>query len=230
MSPVLTENRPIIAIGDVHGCLFSLKRLIEKINPEHDEQFVFLGDFIDRGDHSSEVIDYLIELGSKYSCHYIMGNHELMYLQYLENQNPQRLLTKGREKTMKSHRNSNNLNLSERHVAFFRSCRYFIETDNYFFAHGGLDPELSISDNLRYYKPEEFCWQQVHMHTSFRESQNYKWEKTLVCAHTPVRKPVITDRLIAIDTGCIYKKNPQLGMLTAVILPERTIVQTENCD
>ncbi|NTV05800.1 MAG: serine/threonine protein phosphatase [Chlorobiaceae bacterium] len=230
MSPVLSENRPIIAIGDVHGCLFSLKRLIEKINPQHDEQFVFLGDFIDRGAHSREVLDYLIKLGSLYSCHYIMGNHELMYLQYLEKSMPLRWPETGEKKTKKSRNISNDHNFSEKHLAFLSSCRFFIETDNYFFAHGGLDPELSISDNLRYYKPEEFCWQQVHMHTSFRESQNYNWEKTLVCAHTPVPVPVMTDRLIAIDTGCVYKQNPKLGMLTAVILPDRIIVQTENCD
>jgi serine/threonine protein phosphatase 1 len=38
------------------------------------------------------------------------------------------------------------------------------------------------------------------------------------------------ERLIAIDTGCVYSKNPIMGRLTAVILPERKIVQVENLD
>ncbi len=84
MRPVLSEIRRIIAIGDVHGCLFSLKKLIELIEPENDDQLVFLGDFIDRGNHSKGVVDYLIELDSSYSCHFLMGNHELMFLDYVE--------------------------------------------------------------------------------------------------------------------------------------------------
>jgi serine/threonine protein phosphatase 1 len=68
------------------------------------------------------------------------------------------------------------------------------------------------------------------MRTSFLESKRYPWEKTLVCAHTPVPKPLLLERLIAIDTGCVYHNNPLLGRLTAVILPSRQLLQTENLD
>lgn len=220
MTPALTETRRIIAVGDVHGCIATLQQLIETINPERGEQLVFLGDLIGRGTHSKKVLDYVTSLAADCSCHFIMGNHELMYLQYLENQS-----LKGESK-----KHPDMLKLSGKHLDFLRSFRYFIETESWFFTHGGLDPELSVKDNLRYYKPEEFCWQRVHMRSSFRESGSYRWEKTVVCAHTTVHEPVLLERLIAIDTGCVYKDKPNLGKLTAVILPERRIIQTKNRD
>ena len=68
------------------------------------------------------------------------------------------------------------------------------------------------------------------MQSSFLVRNNYKWEKTLVCAHTARPLPVMLEKLVSIDTGCVYKENPLLGKLTAVVLPERRIIQVENCD
>ena len=231
MQPILSEHRRIIAIGDIHGCISSLKELIEIINPEPLEQLVFLGDYIDRGNHSKEVIDYLIELGLSYSCYFIMGNHELMFLDYLNDHRSKEWLANGGKTTLKSYQKGQSaLFFPQEHLAFFSKCHLFIETEHYFFAHGGLDPELTVQDNLRYYKHEDFCWQRMHMRTNFLESKEYKWEKTVVCAHTAISEPIMLDKLIAIDTGCVYKEEPLLGKLTAVILPERRFVQTENVD
>lgn len=226
MQPTLSDTRRIIAIGDIHGCLHALITLIEQIDLRPDDQLVFLGDFIDRGEHSKEVIDYLLALQQRYSCFFMMGNHELMYLDYLKTGNSKIWYANGGLATLKSYKSQHGRDFPKEHLEFFRECQYFIETENYFFAHGGLDPELSVKDNLRYYKPEDFCWQQVHMRQSFIETNNYKWEKTVVCAHTPQSSPVMLNKLIAIDTGCVYKQNPLFGKLTAVILPERVLVQT----
>lgn len=230
MTPELSETRRIIAVGDIHGCLFSLKKLIEKVSPEDNDQLVFLGDLIDRGNHSVAVIEYLLELKTRVSCYFIMGNHELMYLEYREKQNALRWPNNSVLKILRSRNRPESFNLSEKHLDFLSTFRYFIETESYFFTHGGLDPELSVRDNLRYYQQEEFCWQRVHMRTTFRESLFDKWEKTVVCAHTPVSVPVMTERLIAIDTGCVYKEKSGFGKLTAVILPERRLVQVGNYD
>lgn len=226
----LSEKNRIIAIGDIHGCHDTLLSLIEKTGLQPTDQLLFLGDYIDRGPRSKEVIDTLIELQRRYACFFLMGNHELMYLDYLDTRNPVSWFYNGGQATLRSYGSDNGLDLPEEHITFMKNCLPFLETENYFFTHGGLDPELSISDNIRYYKPEEFCWQRVHMRNSFLESRNYKWEKTLVCAHTPVPNPILLDRLIAIDTGCVYRENPLLGKLTAVTLPNREIIQTENID
>lgn len=230
MQSIPSENNRIIAIGDIHGCHRSLLNLLYTIGPQASDQLVFLGDYIDRGPGSKEVIETLIELHRCHTCFFLMGNHELMYLDYLDTRDPVSWFYNGGQATLFSYGSDDGLDLPEEHVDFMRNCRPFLETENYFFAHGGLDPELSVADNLKYYKPEEFCWQRVHMRTSFLESRSYRWEKTLVCAHTPVPKPVMLDRLIAIDTGCVYNENPLLGKLTAVLLPERKIMQTDNID
>lgn len=75
------------AIGDIHGCLEELRRLISNLENHaglcKDDTLVFVGDYIDRGPDSKGVIDYLLELEQKYNCVFLMGNHEDMMLWYL---------------------------------------------------------------------------------------------------------------------------------------------------
>jgi len=55
------SNR-VFAIGDIHGCFNPLKELIEnKIQLQKNDKLIFLGDYIDRGTNSKEVVDYIIE-------------------------------------------------------------------------------------------------------------------------------------------------------------------------
>ncbi|MBM3163184.1 MAG: serine/threonine protein phosphatase [Chlorobi bacterium] len=230
MHQSLSENRRIIAVGDIHGCLHSLERLVGQIGLRHDDQLVFLGDYIDRGPRSGEVVDFLISLRQCHTCFFLMGNHELMYLDYLETRDPSLWLSNGGCETLLSYGSRNGLDLPEEHIGFIRACRLYIETEHYFFTHGGLDPELSVRDNLRNHKPEKFCLLRLHMNPSILENSDFPWEKTLVCAHTPIPNPLLQERLIAIDTGCVYHNNPLLGKLTAVMLPERRIVQTNYLD
>ena len=65
-------------ISDIHGCLFTLRSLIEtKIKPSANDELIFLGDYIDRGPESKGVIDYIINLknqGIETVC--LKGNHE----------------------------------------------------------------------------------------------------------------------------------------------------------
>ena len=71
------------AIGDVHGCIQTLEKLIEHhIGLSHENEYYFLGDLIDRGNHSKEVLDYVINLQNDgYKVFVIVGNHEYMLLQ-----------------------------------------------------------------------------------------------------------------------------------------------------
>ncbi|WP_294346708.1 metallophosphoesterase family protein [Prosthecochloris sp.] len=225
-----TEKKRIIAIGDIHGCIHSLQRLIDKLELQETDQLVFLGDYIDRGKHSKEVIDCLLKLREQYHCFFLMGNHERMFLDYLETHESSLWLRNGGIAVLESYNSKDGLDLPEKHIAFMRSCRYHIETEHFFFAHGGIDPEMSIKDNLRYMKPEDYCWMRTHLRSNYLENNRYNWEKTVVCGHTPLSQPVLLEKLIAIDTGCVYKDSPSFGWLSAVILPERRIVQTENID
>ena len=74
----------IFAIGDIHGCLEKLQALITNIgaDPQNDT-LIFIGDYIDRGNSSREVVDYVIRLKKEYKkvvC--LLGNHEYMLIRY----------------------------------------------------------------------------------------------------------------------------------------------------
>jgi len=68
----MMDNERIFIIGDIHGCLEMLERLMDRIawNPERDG-LIFLGDYIDRGYNSKDVIDYILaisEVSSSVCC------------------------------------------------------------------------------------------------------------------------------------------------------------------
>ena len=59
-------NNRLFAIGDIHGCCDSLKELVEnKIQFQKNDKLILLGDYIDRGDKSKEVVDFIMELQEK---------------------------------------------------------------------------------------------------------------------------------------------------------------------
>ena len=65
-----------IVIGDVHGHYEALSILLDLINPTQGDEIYFLGDLIDRGPQSAQVVGLVME--NKYHC--LMGNHEQMML------------------------------------------------------------------------------------------------------------------------------------------------------
>lgn len=80
----------LIAIGDAHGRLSRLEDLIKQIGPKEDDTPVFLGDYIDRGAHSYEVIEYILQLKKRFSSTTTLrGNHEDFVISlFMGNLNP----------------------------------------------------------------------------------------------------------------------------------------------
>jgi predicted MPP superfamily phosphohydrolase len=74
----------IYAIGDIHGQLSTLIRLINKLDIKSEDHIIFLGDYIDRGPDSMGVIKYITELKSKCNVTTLIGNHELLMMDSLE--------------------------------------------------------------------------------------------------------------------------------------------------
>lgn len=74
----------LLAIGDIHGCHSALVQLIELIQPTGDDRVVFLGDYVDRGPHSREVLDYLLDFRQHHpSAIFLRGNHDQLMLDAL---------------------------------------------------------------------------------------------------------------------------------------------------
>ncbi|MCS7014102.1 MAG: metallophosphoesterase family protein [Chloroherpetonaceae bacterium] len=217
-----------IAIGDIHGCLQPLQALLDKLSPASDEILVFLGDYIDRGPDSKGVIDYLLELREKHPCVFLMGNHEFMMLEYLDFGREAGWSLNGGQSTLDSYTVDGQVQIPDSHIEFLHRCVYYYDTDQYFFVHGGLKPTRSIADNLKLLSPLDLLWEREHLSPHHLFYEDYAWEKTVVCGHTPRPEPILKEKLISIDTGCVYNYSPELGRLTAIRLPSLQLTQVDN--
>lgn len=223
-----TAAQKFIAIGDIHGCLSPLQSLLDLLAPQSDEILVFLGDYIDRGPDSKSVIDYLLKLQTQHPCVFLMGNHEVMMLEYLDFGREEGWAMNGGKSTLDSYLVNDTILIPDSHIEFLHNCAYYYDTDKYFFVHGGLKPTRSIADNLRLLSPIDFVWEREHLNPHHLFYEDYAWEKTVVCGHTPRPEPIIKEKLISIDTGCVYNYSPELGRLTAIRLPSLELTQVDN--
>lgn len=216
----------LIAIGDIHGCLHTFDQLWAELDPALDDRVVFVGDYIDRGPRSRGVVDRMLALRDTHDCVFLRGNHERFMLDYLRNGSINLWNQNGGLATLRSYGgNHRGADVPDDHARFIRDTQLFFETDDFFFVHAGLKPHLSVAQNKERYGEDTFLWERSHM-----EAKALKWEKTVVCGHTPTPDPVNRERLIAIDTGCVYNMHPGLGKLTAVRLPEREFVSVPYTD
>lgn len=73
----------LFVVGDIHGQFYMLEKLLTKWNPDV-HQLVFIGDYIDRGENSLDVLRLVYQLVREYGAVAIGGNHESMFLQWLD--------------------------------------------------------------------------------------------------------------------------------------------------
>lgn len=219
-------SQEFVAIGDIHGCPKTLNALLDSLKTYSNRKFIFVGDYIDRGPNSAEVVSSLIAFSAKHSCVFLRGNHEQMLLDVQNGNSIAQWSKNGGKMTIQSYMNENKkYELPYQHFHFYRNTRLFYESDSYVFVHGGLDPECSIAENIADESSHEsFMWQRDHLH-----ERNF-WEKTVVFGHTPMSSPLVKNNMIGIDTGCVFKNLHGLGKLTAVLLPEVQFIQQDCID
>jgi serine/threonine protein phosphatase 1 len=73
-----------LVIGDIHGGYKALVEILEKAAVTSKDNLIFLGDYVDGWSQSPELIDLLIELGKEQKCIFIRGNHDQLFLDWLE--------------------------------------------------------------------------------------------------------------------------------------------------
>ena len=127
----------VIAIGDIHGCLAALDAVLTAIDLQPSDSLIFLGDFVDRGPNSAGVIDRLIELRERCFLFTIMGNHDELMLDVIDENTWKfgQWLMYGGEQTMRSYDSEKVSDIPEEHVDFLRNCASFCETERHFFTH-----------------------------------------------------------------------------------------------
>lgn len=206
------DKERILVIGDIHGCLDMLKRLIDKISWQHDkDRLIFIGDFIDRGKDPKGVVDYVLSL-SKCSSHVqcLIGNHEAMFMDYISGKNHESYLRNGGGVTLKSYlvgksKGEESSLIPPEHMSFYQSLKKYIKLQDYYVVHAGFRPGVEIEDQ----EFEDMIW--------IREpfiSSDYNFGKKVIFGHTKFSEPLIMENKIGVDTGAVYG-----GKLTCLELP-----------
>lgn len=205
----------IYAVGDIHGCLDKLERMMEEIDPDpENDLLVFLGDYIDRGPDSRGVVDLVLRLRETYrhtTC--LRGNHEEMFLDFiLHGENRDLYFFNGGRDTLRSYGLSPDHPLSERdfpeeHIRFFKSLPYTYETEEFIFVHAGLRPGTPLDRQDR----RDLVW--IRNEFIFGPCE---FGKTVVFGHTPFHQPFVDACKFGIDTGAVFH-----GTLTCLELPAR---------
>jgi serine/threonine protein phosphatase 1 len=188
----------VIAIGDVHGCAVALRAMLELIRPQADDTIVMLGDCVDRGPDTRDVIDQLLGLRGHCQLVPLLGNHEEMMLNHLDGRlQPDDWLQFGGNATLASYGDTDqDPAVPYEHVDFIRSWTDYWETDTHFFVHGGYHPEQPLSGQR---------WQVWRWH-SLRDTipAPHVSGKTAVVGHTSQKTGEVLDLgyLICLDTYC----------------------------
>jgi len=193
-----------IAITDIHGELDKLNSLLSKINPKEDDIFVFMGDYIDRGAKSKEVIDRVIEQGKTNKCIYLIGSHEYAYLHAREKDDYYEYLfwNYGGPATVRSYGSFENI--YKTHGDFFKQLRFYYLTDKYLFVHAGINPAYSLE--------EQNETDLVYIRHKFIYPKHNLPQK-IIFGHTEFEKPYIDTDKIGIDLGCGKYKDAKLCAL-----------------
>ncbi|MBF0460105.1 MAG: serine/threonine protein phosphatase [Magnetococcales bacterium] len=207
----------LIAIGDIHGEYDKLRGLLDRIQPTPDDQLVFLGDYIDRGPKSCEVVLCLMDLLA--ACPrtiLLQGNHEQCMLDHLVGSKAARWQDDTREgwpdggaETLASYR-QNQISLRD-HLPFFTRMPLSWTTETFFFCHAGIHPQRALDAQ----RPSDL----LHIRHPFL-SWPHPLPKIIVHGHSYTPDPFAHPHRIGLDTGSRLG-----GPLTAVILPEKSLLQ-----
>lgn len=225
-----------IAIGDIHGCSKTFQCLIEnKIQLNKNDQLFLLGDYIDKGKRSREVLNYILQLiESGYSIFPLMGNHEYFILRDIEFCKAR----KGQSRLEDIVGSKDLLNskgeIEGRFLNFISKLPYFYELDNFILVHAGLDFSKKC--------PFEDTSSMIYIR-DFNVDREKINNKVVIHGHTPIgldeiKKQIDTHQIIGkinMDNGCVYKndvskKGRSLGHLCGLDLDELKLFHLENFD
>lgn len=227
--PVTPPGMRIYAVGDIHGQLQLLDRLHAEIEADAktgrqlQSVLVYLGDYVDRGFHSKEVVDLLLAgpLPGFRAIH-IKGNHEQALLDFLEDPSfGMQWANFGGLETLHSYGVEDAAHLKKpaeffpaadlfsqllpaAHLRFYKALQPCVTLGDYFFTHAGVKPGVPLDGQ----DEEDMLW----IREEFLDSPA-DFGKIVVHGHTPEPEPVLRPNRIGVDTGAYMT-----GILTCVVL------------
>lgn len=229
----LPDGLRIYAVGDIHGRADLLEAVLLQIDadctlyPSPQTIVVFLGDYIDRGPTSREVLDLLLDCERGRKTVFLKGNHDTFLHRFLNDPaflDEWRLC--GGLETLVSYGITPSISpdafeqtrladelakaVPEPHLRFLESLDLSFESGDFLFVHAGIRPGVPLRKQVE----EDLLW----IREEFLGCEQ-KFEKYIVHGHTPVRGPDIRSNRANIDTGAFAT-----GRLTCIVIEGSAIV------
>jgi serine/threonine protein phosphatase 1 len=228
--PKVPDGTLVYAVGDVHGRADLLADIHEKIRQDSEiakgerKVVVYLGDYVDRGPESKEVVDLLLDEPLEgFERHHLMGNHEEFLLDFLEDVDAgPGWMFNGGVATLESYGVEAHLGhdysmealeqlqakfreaLPETHLEFYKNLEFTHAEGDYLFVHAGIRPGVPLDDQDR----DDMLW----IRDEFLGS-TVNHGKVVVHGHTITWEPELRPNRIGIDTGAFHS-----GVLTCLVL------------
>lgn len=234
---------PVAVIGDVHGQVDQLGRILEQLQqlPDYERRWIlFIGDLVDRGPDSKGALDIVLDLMVHHpKTTAICGNHELAMaaaLGLVETPDysdwPGRWLDHyGSEPTFQSYGVDDVGNLDalkqvvpDEHQQYLADLPWCVEHPEYFFVHGGLDPnapfrlqrEILRARDFTLNRPQWLCSKSLTM-----QLPPHDCPVTVVSGHVRVPQVQFGPKRILCDTT-----GGSGGSLSCVLLPEHKVLHS----
>lgn len=205
----------IIAIADIHGNNKKFREALKAVSLKKVDTLVLLGDLIDRGSYSKDVLDTLLLLKKEGfdNIIYIRGNHEQMLLDAYYDENKEYIwLKNGGEKTLQSFRVNFCNQIPNNYIKLIETSVLYYFFEDFLFIHAGVNFEHAnpLDDK------ESLLWLRKISKDLYKKSSFAS--KKIVHGHTPISREEILQQfsemeIINIDNG-VYFKEEGYGKLT----------------
>jgi serine/threonine protein phosphatase 1 len=220
------------ATTDLHGCLHTFRRLVEeKLRLTHQDELYLLGDYVNKGPDSCGVLDYLMQLQTAgYHVRCLRGNHDQALLDAARHRwRWDWLGPRGRLPTLRSFGVSRLSDIPPHYLDWLAALPYEIELPDFMLVHAGYDFALP---------PEEMRKD----HATMLNTKKYVYDpsrlggRRLLHGHVPTPTARVSAKAathpgaLGIDTGCVYRHNPELAHLTALNLDTWELTAVPNCE
>jgi len=215
----------IAVIGDIHGCYYTLVELYEKIIKKYPNIKIYsVGDFIDRGNHSCDALEFIIQKKIEFTP----GNHEYMFYNFFKD--PSSVFARswvfnGSEATLESYEDHEEKVFE--HIEVIRKAPFYYNTPDCFISHAG------VSKEYEHFLPKNFRSDLSTLHdlitNDYRSDRGVLWcrdeplnlGKLQIIGHTKHQEIILDEdnNAVYIDTGA-YVGNK----LSAVIVDKEQII------
>lgn len=233
------DHGPFDIIGDVHGCYDELEQLLGKLgyvregeiwqHPEN-RRVVFLGDLVDRGPRTVDVLKLVIAMcqGGQALC--VPGNHDIKLLRYLNGKKVS--ITHGLQATidqLEALPEEERTQFQKQVVKFIDGLisHYVLDDGKLVVAHAGMKEELQgrasgVVRSFALFGETTGETDEFGLPVRFDWAREYRGQAAVIYGHTPVPRAEWLNNTLDIDTGCVFG-----GKLTALRWPERDLVEVE---